>query len=245
MAARSPSDSTLATLLAATPARLAIGRSGPRPRTATYLDLIAAHGRARDAVHTEVAPALVRRLGLRELATEARTRDAYVREPRLGRTLAASAKATLRRCRRAPEVQIVVADGLSSAGIVTNAGPVLTALTKLLRARGRRLGTPLFARNARVRIQDEIGEVLRPEVCVLLIGERPGLAIADSLSAYVIHRPRRTSAEPDRTVLSNVHRRGVPPARAARLIADLVDDMLARGASGAALARLESRPGVG
>jgi ethanolamine ammonia-lyase small subunit len=219
-----------------TAARLGIGRAGPRLRTATYLDLVADHARARDAVTTEVPPALVRALGLTEIATRATTRVDYVRRPELGRALAAPARARLRRCRRRPEVQLVVADGLSSAAVVAHAGALLRALTRELRRRRRRLGTPLFVRHGRVRVQDEIGAALAPEVCCLVIGERPGLATAESLSAYVIYRPNRRSLEPDRTVLSNIHRGGVPPPVAARQLADLIDEVLARRASGAALA---------
>ncbi len=233
---------TLAALLASTPARLAIGRSGPRLTTREYLRFLADHARARDAVFTEVPAAVVKKLGLVEIATQAPTRAAYLEEPRLGRELAARGKARLARCRKAPEVQLLVIDGLSSAAVVAHGGTLLRALTRELTKRGRRLGTPLFVRNGRVRIQDEIGHVLRPEVCCAIVGERPGLATASSLSAYVIHRPTRASAEPDRTLISNIHDGGLAPAAAARQIADLIDECRARGASGAALAA--ARAGV-
>lgn len=225
-----------ARLLAATPARLAIGRSGPRLTTAAYLRFLADHGRARDAVATEVPREVVKKLGLTEIASAATTRAAYLLEPRLGRTLSPSARTRLARCRKRPEVQLVVIDGLSSAAIVAHAGTLLKALGRELARRGRHLGTPLFVRNGRVRIQDEIGHVLRPDVCCAIVGERPGLATATSLSAYVIFRPTRSSAEPDRTLVSNIHDGGVPPLVAARQIAALIDECLARQASGAALA---------
>lgn len=241
MSGRAASAEPLAQLLATTPARLAIGRSGPRLTTDAYLRFLADHARARDAVFTEVPPALVKKLGLTEIATRAATRAAYLEEPRLGRMLAPSALARLRRCRKRPTVQLVVIDGLSSTAVVAHVGTVLRALTRELAKRGRRLGTPLFVRNGRVRIQDEIGHVLRPDVCCALVGERPGLATASSLSAYVIHRPTRAAAEPDRTLVSNIHDEGLAPATAARQIADLIDECLARGASGSALAAARER----
>jgi len=244
MSGRAASAEPLAQLLATTPARLAIGRSGPRLTTHAYLRFLADHARARDAVFTEVPPALVKKLGLTELATRAATRAAYLEEPRLGRMLAPSALARLRRCRKRPTVQLVVIDGLSSTAVVAHAGTVLRALTRELAKRGRRLGTPLFVRNGRVRIQDEIGHVLRPDVCCALVGERPGLATASSLSAYVIHRPTRAAAEPDRTLVSNIHDEGLAPAAAARQIADLIDECLARGASGSALAAARERDAI-
>jgi ethanolamine ammonia-lyase small subunit len=223
---------------AITPARLGIGRAGTRLPARAYLQLVADHARARDAVTTEVPTALVRQLGLVEITTRAATREAFVREPARGRTLARESLARLKRCKQQPEVQLAIADGLSSAAVVTTAPPLLRALTRELRRRGRRLGTPLFVRNGRVRVQDEIGALLRPTVFCLIVGERPGLATAVSLSAYVIYRPTRRSTEPDRTVIANIHRDGLPPSRAAREIADLIDEILARAASGAALAAM-------
>ncbi len=237
MSAQTPAaGGALGALLASTPARLAIGRSGPRLTTREYLRFLADHGRARDAVFTEVPAAVVKKLGCTELATEAPTRTAYLAEPRLGRALATSAVTRLARCRKRPEVQLIVIDGLSSAAVVTHGPALLRALTRELTKRRHRLGTPLFVRNGRVRIQDEIGHVLRPTVCCALVGERPGLATASSLSAYVIHHPTRASAEPDRTLISNIHDGGLSPTKAARQIADLIHECLARGASGAALA---------
>ena len=53
-----------------------------------------------------------------------------------------------------------------------------------------------------------------PSVVVLLFGERPGLATAESLSAYLaFHPPGHTDA---RNLISNIHARGVPPQAAAR-----------------------------
>jgi ethanolamine ammonia-lyase small subunit len=234
----------LARMIAATPARLAVGRAGPRPRAASYLRFLADHARARDAVTTEVPASFARRLGLVEIATRAATRADYVRRPELGRTLAPAAVARLHRCRQRPVVQLALADGLSSAAVLTNGPALLRALTRLLKARRHRLGTPLFIRNGRVRIQDEIGAIVRPEVFCLIVGERPGLVTADSLSAYLLYHPSRRSAEPDRSVISNIHRGGLPVARAARAIADTIDEILARGASGALLAerRTQARP---
>jgi ethanolamine ammonia-lyase small subunit len=231
--------------MTATAARLGVGRTGPRLRTRTYLDFVTDHARARDAVTTDVPPAFVRRLGLVEIATRAATREEYVRKPELGRQLDASAVARLRRCRQRPQVQLAVTDGLSSAAVVANGGPLLKALVAELRRRRRKLGTALFVRHGRVRVQDAIGEVLHPDVFCFLVGERPGLATAESMSAYVIYRPSRRSAEPDRTVIANIHHGGIAPRAAARQIADLIDEMLDRRASGTALAALQESIGRG
>jgi ethanolamine ammonia-lyase small subunit len=221
-----------------TPARLNVGRAGSRYTTASMLKFRADHARAVDAVMTEVSADWPRRNGLAEFHSEAATRDEYLHRPERGRRLRQDEIAKLRalnRSTRKPSVLIFVGDGLSSAAVETNAAPLLRALTKSLDAKYRLL-KPIFVRNARVRIEDHLGEILRCDLVCMLIGERPGLATAQSLSAYVIYRPRLSSREPDRTVISNIHRGGIPNAEAAKLIAALIHDAMRHRATGAKLA---------
>ncbi len=229
------------TLRRATPARLSVGRAGPRYTTASMLQFRADHARAVDAVMTEVSPAWVRQSGLTELRSRARTREEYLLRPELGRRLSADDERRLARSASAartarPSVLICIGDGLSSAAVERNAAPLARALGRQLGA-SCRLMPPLFIRNARVRIEDHLGELLHPDVVVMLIGERPGLATAESLSAYVIWRPTLKSLEPDRTVISNIHAGGIRIAEAARKITALVGDAIRHRASGATLAQ--------
>jgi ethanolamine ammonia-lyase small subunit len=76
----------------------------------------------------------------------------------------------------------------------------------------------------------------------MVVGERPGLATAESLSAYVIYRPTLKSIEPDRSVISNIHRGGIAIPEAARKIAALIDDAIKFQATGAALAEKKPNP---
>ncbi len=208
---------------------------------------------------TEVASDWPQRNGLLEVHSQAATRDDYIRYPERGRRLtAADAKRVahlkpslirspfprgkglgvrFRGCAKSlmPTVLICIGDGLSSAAVEKNAAPLLRALTKIIATRYRLL-KPIFIRNARVRIEDHLGEILRPEVVCMIVGERPGLVTAESLSAYVIYRPSLKSIEPDRTVISNIHRGGIPIAEAARKVATLIDEAIKFEASGAALA---------
>jgi ethanolamine ammonia-lyase small subunit len=256
-------NSDFDTMRKSTPARLGLGRAGPRYTTAAMLSLRADHARAVDAVMTEVARDWPRRNGLLEVHSQAVTREDYIRYPERGRRLTdADAKRVARlkpslfrspfprgkglgvRFRgraKSPTILLCVGDGLSSAAVEKNAGPLLRALTKILASRYRLL-KPTFIRNARVRIEDHLGEILRPDVVCMIVGERPGLVTAESLSAYVIYRPTLKSIEPDRTVISNIHRGGIPIAEAARKIAALIDDAIQFQASGALLAEKTSPP---
>lgn len=225
-----------------TPARLGVGRAGPRYTTAAMLSLRADHARAVDAVMTEVARDWPRRNGLLEVHSQAVTRQDYLLYPERGRRLNdADAKRVTRlkpggRSKSAlPIALLCVGDGLSSAAVEKNAAPLLRALTRMLAPRYRLL-KPIFIRNARVRIEDHLGEILRPDIVCMIVGERPGLVTAESLSAYVIYRPTLKSIEPDRTVISNIHGGGILIGAAAGKITDVINDAIKFQASGTALA---------
>lgn len=230
----------------ATPARLGAGRAGPRYTTAAMLSFLADHARAVDAVRSEVPRDWPARNAMAELSTRARDRETYLLRPELGRMLAEAdaerlAQRYARRARTSaaerakPSLVILAGDGLSSAAVQAHAAAIVRALRVKLAARFRVVGT-FFIRNARVRVEDHVGEILRPDLVCMIIGERPGLATAESLSAYVIWRPRLASLEPDRTVISNIHPGGLGLAAAVKKIARLCADAAAYQATGAALA---------
>jgi len=98
--------------------------------------------------------------------------------------------------------------------------------------RGWKVGRPFIIRYCRVGIMNQIGELLKPKVVVLLIGERPGLASAESLSAYMAFRPGAGDNDARRNLISNIHARGVPCEAAAERIANLAAQMIEQQASG-------------
>ncbi|HEY2664783.1 MAG TPA: ethanolamine ammonia-lyase subunit EutC [Candidatus Binataceae bacterium] len=245
-----------ATMNARTPARLGVGHAGPRYRTESMLKLRADHARAVDAVANEVAPGWPKRHRLIELRSCAPSHDIYLDKPGLGRRLTTQSLTKLRKivaadrksarrgrtAKAKPSLMICIADGLSSAAVERNAINLMRALRLLVTPKYRLLPM-FFIRYGRVRIQDQIGAIAGADVVCLLIGERPGLATAESLSAYVIYKPRLKSLEPDRTVISNIHRDGLSLPEAAAKITRLIDDRVANRASGSKLAKaIESAP---
>jgi ethanolamine ammonia-lyase small subunit len=74
--------------------------------------------------------------------------------------------------------------------------------------------------------------VLDPVVVVLLIGERPGLATAESLSAYLAYHPQTGHTDAQRNLISNIHPRGVSVPAAAERIAALIEQMYDQRSSG-------------
>src|SRR5690606_29814624 len=97
---------------------------------------------------------------------------------------------------------------------------------------------PVFIKRSRVWIQDDVASIVNCDCVISLIGERPGLATAKSISAYLIYKPGENTVEADRTVISNIHEGGVPPVEAGAHLADLIETILKQKASGVKLAKL-------
>src|SRR5271157_6009738 len=227
---------------ARTPARLLAGRAGAAYRTETQLELREAHAAARDSVRAELdlettfGTAFIREWGLFDAYTEAADKDEYLLRPDLGRRFSAASRTEiLQRCSSGNDLQFVVADGLSVAAVSAQVPPLLPLLHEESRARGWSVGQPFVIHHCRVGILNEIGELLNPTVAVLLIGERPGLATAESLSAYMAYCPRQQHSDANRNLISNIHSRGVSLSHAVVRILNLAARMMSARVSGSTL----------
>jgi len=229
-----PESSELSELMQAvrarTPARIFAGRSGPAYRTATQLTLRQDHAAAIDAVHMELdllrdfGQPFVARWQLFEVATQASSKAEYLLRPDLGRRFSAAARTEVsQRCPTGADLQVVIGDGLSAAAVVAQVPLLFDALERGTQDRKWRFGQPFVIRYCRVGILNDMGELLDPAVVVLLIGERPGLATAESLSAYMAYRPRSGHTDAERNLISNIHTRGVAPIVAAERILRLAE----------------------
>src|SRR6202140_4317250 len=227
---------------AQTPARLLAGRSGAAYRTNTQLELREAHAAARDAVRAELdlftnlGDNFVRKWNLFEVCSQATTKDEYVLRPDLGRHLNdQSRKELTKRCTTAHDLQIVIGDGLSVTAVALQVPRLLPLLYEGAKMRAWSVGEIFVIRHCRVGILNEIGELLEPKVAVLLIGERPGLATAESLSAYMAYQPKASDTDANRNLISNIHARGVSTELAAQRILNLAASMMRTQKSGCEL----------
>jgi ethanolamine ammonia-lyase small subunit len=228
----------MARVLASTPARVAVGRVGPRYHTNTMLRFRADHAAAKDAVLSEVDPELLARLGMFEIASRAPDKATFLQRPDLGRTLSDEARAELaKRIGRAPTLVIVYGDGLSAAALNQHLAEFHAALERALAARGIGHAPPFFVRRSRVKIMDEIARLVGAQAALFVCGERPGLGFADSMSAYYIYQPAAGATDADREVISNINPRGRPPADAAADVAAAIERILREKKSGVVLAR--------
>jgi ethanolamine ammonia-lyase small subunit len=220
-------------LLSSTPARLGVWRAGTRPLTGEMLKFRCDHAAAVDSIYGKVSQPMLDEFALFTVETRYENTENYLKRPDMGRIVTdEGVEAIKKNCKMKPQVQIVVSDGLSASAIDANLRDVYPALLDSLGSYGLIAGTPFFVRGGRVAVMDHIGEILQPEVFVLLIGERPGLVSSKSMSAYMCYRPRRGTVESDRTVISNIHRGGTPPVEAGAHIGTLMKTMLEQKASG-------------
>lgn len=227
---------------ARTPARLLAGRAGAAYRTATQLELREAHAAARDAVRDELDVSkafgadFVHRWRLFEVRTKASDKDAYLLRPDLGRHFdEASQPPIQQRCLRRCDLQIAIGDGLSVTAVAKQVPSLLPLLYAGAEQRGWKVGQPFVIHHCRVGVLNEIGELLDPKVVVLLIGERPGLATAESLSAYMAYRPRGSHTDANRNLISNIHARGLNPQVASERILNFAAQMMRAQISGSTL----------
>jgi ethanolamine ammonia-lyase small subunit len=229
---RDPEQALWDRLRAHTRSRIGLGRAGDALDTTAVLDLSAAHAEARDAVHSAVdVDAVV--AGLREhvadvpvVASQAPDRSTYLRRPDLGRMPADLSGVS----NSSPDVAIVVCDGLSARAVTDHAVPMVAALLDTLPP-----GTTtevVVATQARVALGDHIAAALGADALVVLIGERPGLSVADSLGAYLSYRPRPGMADSERNCVSNIHPHGLSYQRAAAIVVALLTGAKALGRSG-------------
>ena len=216
-----------------TSARLGIGRAGTRFKTDILLRFRADHAAAQDAVFNDVPKELLDELELFEVTTECESRDQYITRPDLGRKISSEGiKVIEERCKKNPTVQLLLSDGLSSTAIEANAKNAIPAILNGLKGYGINAGTTFFVKYGRVGAGDHVSEILDADVVCILIGERPGLTTAESMSAYITYKAYVGIPEAKRTVVSNIHRDGTTAAEAGAHIATLIKKILDAKASG-------------
>ena len=221
-----------------TPARLGMGRCGPRYRTLSMLRFRADHAAAQDAVFSQVPETYAQEQGLIPVQTRCKDKDQYLTRPDMGRCFdEETAKKLKQQIPTPPKVQLVVGDGLSSAAILANAADCMAAIRDGLKLKGIETGKGIFVRYCRVGAGDAIGDITGCELVCVLVGERPGLVTDKSMSAYITYQPRTGVSESARTVVSNIHSQGTPAAEAGAFVAELIEKILQKKVSGVGLHR--------
>ncbi|MUM18388.1 ethanolamine ammonia-lyase subunit EutC [Mycobacterium sp. CBMA271] len=221
-----------------TQARIGLDRAGNALHTRDVLDLAAAHAAARDAVHVPLdADRLaveVAGIGLGRPAvvtSQAGSREEYLRRPDLGR-LPSDLSAVPR---DGSDIGFVLADGLSPTALMRHGVSLVRELVRQF-ADSYTLAAPVIATQARVALGDHIAAQGRYRTLIVIIGERPGLSVVDSLGIYLTHLPRPGCTDADRNCISNIHPPdGLSYREAAHIAVGLVSGARRLGRSGVSL----------
>lgn len=221
-----------------TQARIGLGRAGDALPTHRVLEFRSAHAAARDAVHMpldiDLFTSHVERVGIGApvvVTSRAGTRAEYLRRPDLGRVPEDLSSITAGDY----DLVFVLGDGLSPRALMDHGAAMLEALVAEL-SDTYLIAPPVIATQARVALGDHVADAMGARTVVVLIGERPGLSVADSLGIYLTHLPGPDTSDADRNCISNIH----PPGgsgytQSAKVVAGLVAGARASGRSGVAL----------
>lgn len=238
-----------------TPARIALGHAGTSLPTKPHLEFQLAHARARVAVHHPLDIGALEE-GLREsghaavlLHSRADSRPIYLQRPDKGRRLdegSANALQSMPQPKRPYDVVFVIGDGLSALAIEENALKFLDVMLPALKEGDWNIAPLCIAKEARVALGDEVGEILGAKMVVILIGERPGLSSPDSMGIYMTLAPRVGLTDETRNCISNVRPAGLSYVEAAHKLSYLMNEARRRGLSGVNLKdEAEALPQIG
>ncbi|HSK87718.1 MAG TPA: ethanolamine ammonia-lyase subunit EutC [Anaerolineales bacterium] len=228
----------LRALMDSTTARIGVGRAGPRYSTASLLLFQGDHAVTQDALYRDVDQKLLDEFNLFTVQTKITGgKQEYLLRPDLGRLLNDDAKRIINeKCQKNVNVQLAVGDGLSAAAIEANLRKIFPVIRQGVQNAGLTFGAPFFIKYARVGVMNDVGELIKPDVVILLIGERPGLGRAESMSAYMGYKPKYGDTDADRDVVCNIFENGgTNPLEAGAFVVQFAQNMRKSQASGVKL----------
>jgi len=201
---------------------------------------------AKKAIWAEFTPAFIKSVpDSVQLATLSKDRENYIVHPDTGEKLNQQSVATLQKLRdswqgKAPDVQIVISDGLNANSIMApeHTVPYITALRKELQAAGMTVDKKnIIITSGRVRAGYMVGDVLfdkadpnKPRAVVHIIGERPGTG-QNAFSVYIAAPKAKVWAEKKVDhdivkVVSGISKQATKPEDAARQTVRLLKQMM-------------------
>ncbi|RIK29674.1 MAG: ethanolamine ammonia-lyase [Anaerolineae bacterium] len=239
MRVKNPKDANgVKAMIATTTSRIGVGRAGPRYNTASLLLFQGDHAVTQDALYRDVDQKLLDEFNLFTVQTKiSGGKQEYLLRPDLGRQLNDDAKRIVNeKCQKNVNIQLCVGDGLSAAAIEANLRQIFPVIKQGAQAAGLTFGTPFFIKYARVGVLNDIGEIIKPDVVILLIGERPGLGRAESMSAYMAYKPKTGDSDADRDVVCNIFENGgTNPLEGGAFVIQIAQKMMKHKASGVKL----------
>ena len=210
-----------------TDARIGLGHCGVSLPVKRWLEFRLAHARARDAVMTPLDEEQVRAglaahgLECLSLSSAVADRNEYLTRPDKGRRLSVASRQLLDAWMdahpgSAPDVSVVICDGLSARAVHENAVPLASRCLEEAAAAGLSAAPVALVKFGRVAVGDDVAALLNARLVVVLVGERPGLSSPDSLGVCMTHAPTPGLTDEARNCISNVRAAGLPVEEAVR-----------------------------
>ncbi len=162
---------------------------GDPPLATARIESIFRH--ARESLYATLAPSVTRDCCPRRLeaSTNSNSREDYLAHPASGERIndrdADSLRGLYASRDGAPQILVVVSDGLNANAVNENLPDVLPVLRRRLKEVGLHVGEiDVVLRNGRVRAGYHAAQLVGPLILIHLIGERPGTGL-DQMSAYL------------------------------------------------------------
>lgn len=223
-------------------ARIGNGHSGGHVLTADWLGLQADFSGAKDAVASHLDVDLVRKtcdsLGLPHILVQSRVQYhlEHLMRPDLGRMMSDDSAVLLNMdANKHKDIVVLVSAGLSAKAIEEQLPQFLPQFHQHVLAHHLTIAPIIINQYGRVALGDEVNDMLRAQLTVVLIGERPGLGNGDSMSIYLTYNARKGCTDESRNCISNIHQHGLSPADAALKLSYLIRKSLALQLSGIGL----------
>ncbi len=195
--------------------------------TSSTLRFRADHAAAQDAVFSDVSEDLVKEMNFISTKTICNSKDEYLTRPDYGRQFDEENSEIIRKnTTPKAKIQMVVGDGLSSAAIEANIKEVLPAIKQGLNMYNLDFDNVVFVKYCRVPAMDKIGEITDADVVCLLVGERPGLVTAESMSAYIAYLQILSVCQKHGGQLLQIFTRWDTAVEAGAYIAEIIKKML-------------------
>lgn len=225
-------------------ARLGMGHSGGHLTSPAWLDFQLDFAKAKDAVFSsfDVSQILTvcEKLQLPAYEVESQTQniEQFILRPDLGRLLSASSKNLLQQISSEyyqRDILIVVSGGLSPVAIQKQAPEFLNIFVEMAREHQWSLAPVIINARGRVALGDEINQLFKATITIMLIGERPGLTSPDSMGIYFTYDAKSGCTDEQRNCISNIHDRGLSHSEAAEKLIQLLSKSFTARMSGLGL----------
>jgi len=220
-------------------ARIALGHVGGSLPLREVLAFRLACAEAKDAIYSElrkdeICESVAKMdIPVFKLSSRVKNRDEYLVRPDLGRRLSKPDVELMQSINQTCDIVFVITDGLSAEAVNKSSIELLTQIVPSLKSRFDL--AVAVVEQGRVAIGDEIGELLKARFTVVLVGERPGLSVPDSMGIYTTYNPRLGLTDERRNCISNIHDSGLSAKGAAAILNYLIEQSFEKRISGVAL----------